>query len=228
MKEKSNEKSVEQKNPKEQDTQYFPRIFRGWFSENRMSKWALGFIIEAVLIVFSVLLALAVNEWRADAAREEKAKIALEAIHTELVENKKEFLESLSYHEEIMDTLGYYQDEGIEPPMSLLNQGIFNPALVFGTAWETAKQSGITDGLNYNLLLELSSHYQQLYRYKNLSDAIINGSYLSSTFEKSPQQILQGNYENWIFLLRDFTGRESRQAANIDTVLAELEATIKK
>lgn len=216
----------EQNEPEERQADYFPRIFRGWFSENRISKWVWGFIIEAVLIVFSVLLALAVNEWRAENARAQKAQTALKAIRSELKANRGEMSEAHEHHSSNRDTLMYYKREGLKPPMQLLAKGIFNPATVNNTAWETAKESGIIDYFDYELVLDLSSLYQRQIEYKELGNAIAQNFYVKVTMETNIEEVLQNNYENWILLLGDFSRREFGFSESNSNMLNKLEKAI--
>lgn len=218
--------SVEQTTDKGKNTGYFPRIFRGWFSESGISRWTLGFIIEALLIVFSVLLALAVNEWRAEKARAQEAQTALQAIHSELEANGEEFKEAYQHHSAKQDTLMYYRKQDETPPLQLLSGGLFNPATINNTAWEMAKQSGIIDYFDYELVLDLSALYQRQAEYKDLGNAITQNFYVKVTMDKDIEEVLQDNYENWIVLLGDFSRRERGFSEANHSLLENIEKTM--
>jgi type II secretory pathway pseudopilin PulG len=225
----SNEEAVQDSGSGNGEKTPKPKLLRTWLRDKMGSGVWIGFVLEAGLIVLSVLLALAVNEWRAERKAAQKAQTALKAIHSELEANREEFKKAMQYHRMFRDTLHYYQKRDLTPPMRLLNQGIFQPATVSETAWETAKQSGVTDHFAYELVLDLSHFYQRQSDYNELSNAIGQQLYISSTMEKSPEELLRGKYENWISLLSDFSNsREQRLMKSATELLTKVEKAIKE
>jgi hypothetical protein len=64
------------------------------------------------------------------------------------------------------DTLGAYVARHELPPERVYFGGLFNPAHVLSTAWETSRQTGATNNLPYPLVLSLAAVYdnQETYR----------------------------------------------------------------
>lgn len=59
-------------------------------------------VVEAIAIVFSVLLALGVNEWRQSMNDRALVKRVLSSLRTETIENKKQIQAALAHHEALI------------------------------------------------------------------------------------------------------------------------------
>lgn len=127
-------------------------------------------LIEAILIVFTVLLALALSEWR-DSIQEEKTKEAiLRNIISEIENNKADLESKKDYHQEVSQKLRDYLnsdslwsslnvDLGIGGLVQILNKGLQNPNLQSG-AWRSAELSGIVNSFDYETIYTLSNLYR--------------------------------------------------------------------
>ena len=71
----------------------------------RWPTWLPRVIVESALIVFSVLVALAVDEWRATRATEARAREAVAAITAELQANRSATERARDFHRGIHATL---------------------------------------------------------------------------------------------------------------------------
>ena len=126
-------------------------------------------LIEALLIVFTVLLALALNEWRNN-VKEENTKIAvLNNIIKEIENNKRLIEEVTGYHEKVFTTFEEYNSNdslwstlpnmpGITAFMPIMDQGI-KPAILQSGAWKSAELSGVVNSIDYETLYVLSNLY---------------------------------------------------------------------
>lgn len=72
------------------------------FSRLRRRKTVGRLLAEMSVIVFSVLLALAANEWRQGAARQAAVETVLEMVYSEVTRNRAEVVRSLAHHEELL------------------------------------------------------------------------------------------------------------------------------
>lgn len=131
------------------------------------------FLGEGVLIVFSILLALGVNEWRvrASAAADERAAAA--NILTELTENR-EILDGIpEYHKEIGDALFQLveelQREGVEEtrtPVEIFSSlEMLRPSIIISrfpqdVSWQLAKERGVASRFDYETARALSLTYE--------------------------------------------------------------------
>lgn len=141
----------------------------------RRPRWLPRILVESVLIVASVLLALAVDEWSEQRDEREAAEVAVQSIRAELVENRRNVARARSNHLAMRDSLAAYVAMRQAPPARLYLAGIFNPGLVHSTAWESAREAGAMDQMPYDLVLALSRIYDRQGRYQDLADGLVQG-----------------------------------------------------
>lgn len=146
----------------------------GGVTRERLLQAVPRLLFESALIVLSILLALAVAEWRD--ARRERAQVAtaLDAIARELADNRQAVTRELPYHQEVRGALaalvrdpeavaatarGQRADWGSE----VAPEGLRAPALR-STAWETAQAQGILLAMDYDVAYLVAGVYgiQQL------------------------------------------------------------------
>lgn len=127
-------------------------------------------VIEAVLIVFTVLLALALSEWRSSIKEADTRDKVLNNIINEIRANKKDLESKMDYHKEVSGRLGQYvasdslwntlqYTSGIESVIQIMHKGIQNPNLQSG-AWRSAELSGVVNSFEYETLYMLSNLYR--------------------------------------------------------------------
>ncbi len=138
-----------------------------------MSKSKLDFrhlLIEAVLIVFTVLLALALSEWRSSIKEDNTREAVLANIVREIKANKEDLESKKEYHLRMSKKIKNYLESdslwqllnyqsGIEAMMQILDSGIQNPDLQSG-AWRSAELSGIVNSFDYETIYVLSNVYR--------------------------------------------------------------------
>jgi hypothetical protein len=164
-------------------------------------------LVESALIVLSVLLALVLNEWRAEAAQRARVSQALAAVHAEIEENRRLVTAAMEYHNRVADSFSASAAAGSElPDMGVARYGLLAPASVLRTAWESAQIAGLTSELSYDLVLQLSAGYARQEEYEGLDRAMMNVAYERLTQEGVDSMVRQ--YTNYIPLQRDFAGRE--------------------
>ena len=125
---------------------------------------------ESLLIIFSILFALVINEWRANQKlRAEKNKI-LESIVLELENNLVSLQDVAPYHERVAANLGTFlaqehlQDSigdrnAIELFFQQASYGFLEPR-VQANAWQTAQLSGTLSQFENETIYELSKLYE--------------------------------------------------------------------
>ncbi len=124
---------------------------------------------EALMIVFAVLLAFLVTEWRAENREKERARLAIERIVLELEANLAELDRVGDYHSETGRLMADYvsQIEAGEVParglfmreaIEVMPRGI-NPPQLNRTAWEYALASGVLDPVEYDVVADLAAVY---------------------------------------------------------------------
>ena len=129
------------------------------------------YIIEGLLIVFSVLFALAINKLAENYQTEEKKNIAINKIKEELKNNSKIIKEWNVKHQEIKQNLDdilvgkndslksqLFKNNFLHPEI-LTNKKGFISSLLTNTAWETAKTTGIVSEFDFETTQKLSYVY---------------------------------------------------------------------
>lgn len=98
--------------------------------------WSL-LLVEAALVVISVLLALALNSWREASAHHALAQRAVQAVVDETAGNCATIRDVLPYHEEVLDGQAQYRGLGL--------------ALLRNDAWSSAQSAGAAAHIEYEL-----------------------------------------------------------------------------
>lgn len=131
--------------------------------------WIARAAIEAVLIVFAVVLGFVVNEWRAEVRAEREAAVALERIEREMANNAAILETVIPYHEGVIERIGVAVaaiESGEAPERGvflmlipeILPRGMQEPRLS-RIAWDYAEQRGEMDPLDYALVSDLAYIY---------------------------------------------------------------------
>lgn len=184
--------------------------------------WLLRVLTESLLIVFSVLVALAVDEWREGRQRAERAEAAAHSVRSELRENVQIVERARANHLAMRDSLRVYAARGQPPPPKVYLNGIFNPGLVHSTAWESARETGATAEMPYPLVLVLSRTYDRQARYRTLSDALVQ-DLMGQIRREGMETVLRDGSASFIPLQEDFVNRESVLLRAYDRALVELD-----
>jgi hypothetical protein len=173
----------------------------------RLRSWLPRAIFESSLIVFSVLLALALNEWRAGAAQRDRAAQALEAIRGELEENRRLVLDSREYHVGLAASFQQALETGAEKPdLEAMGRGLLSPALVRRNAWESAQNTDLLAHLPYETILRLSTVYAHQAMYEDVSRALAQVAYQQAILEGFEAMIR--HYPRYILIQNDVAGKE--------------------
>ncbi len=124
--------------------------------------------VESLLIVFSVLLALALNEYRTSLKEREATEQALHSIQEELKVNKAIVQDWHRIHQEVLKNVQEYRTQP-ERFDSLVQNGQFKfeyllngtlvPSVIRSTAWETTKHVGLIQHFDLTLASSLSYIY---------------------------------------------------------------------
>jgi len=111
--------------------------------------------LEAASVIFAVLVALAVDEWRGERANHEIAIRALTGIANEIEVNRDELRGT---HEENGNFLARL-DSALSSGATAASAG-FEYALLSASAWETAQITRATSYVDYDLVQRLARTYE--------------------------------------------------------------------
>ena len=138
--------------------------------------------LEAVMVVFAVLVALGFEEWRDERQMQEFADRARTAVLAEVEANLEEFRTTETGLSESVDGLGEVVRE--DDP-SLLVDGISLTLPDISTAaWGAALASQATPYLDYDWVIQVSRGYEAADLYSTMADGLIDA--LSSVIGGTP------------------------------------------
>lgn len=121
-------------------------------------------IVEFVSILFAVLLALGINQWKDNRNNHKLAVSSLEKINHEISENKEILSAMITAHEKsklkIDSLLIKYKN-----PQFTVDSVDFSFVLINTTSWETAKLTNAISYMKFDLVTNLSKiyHFQNYY-----------------------------------------------------------------
>lgn len=189
----------------------------------KMPAWMPRALFESALIVFSVLLALAVDQWRENRDVAARARQAIAAITTELQANRRAAENARNFHQGLHDRLKEIAGRQQIPTAAEAANGMFNPAPLLQTAWSAAREARALDSLPYDLVLKLSRVYEWQQAYSQLGHAIANDVYIDLR-RRGFDAVLREGFVGFVLLTSDFAGRENQLIARYDDALAALAA----
>ena len=190
-------------------------------------------LIEALLIVFTVLLALTLNEWRTNVKERKLKDKALKNIISEIRSNKEDIESKLDYHLQISENIKLYlsndslwatldHTSGIGAVSTIMTRGIANPNLQSG-AWNSAVLSGVVNSFEYDVLYKLSNLYQVQENGPNSTWKIMAGFFSeSSSFDPANARQVTMKFQ---LAFRELYSQERSLLKDYEKALSLLEAS---
>jgi len=185
--------------------------------------WLPRVIFESALITVSILLALALDEWRDERQTEETVVQAMANFLHEIKQNKARIDDAAPFNRGLHDVLSRrYQVGDITSTTEFINAvESYTPVVLQSTAWETALTTGSVTKMNYNLVSALSLTYGLQSRYQETArlgmEDLLRPQNLSA-------DVLDLAIYNSIRYLNNVTGME----AELSIVYGEAEAVLRK
>lgn len=131
--------------------------------------WLGKLLVESLLIVLSILLALAVDSWREGRRNAARAEQALAGFEAEIRRNKAALEAVAPYHVQLLNRLGEQIGKGeirrFEDFRKLAGFQGLRPAILEATAWRTAMATGTLEHLDYEMAQALSRLYTRQERF---------------------------------------------------------------
>jgi len=175
-----------------------------------------------MLIVVSILVALYLDEWRADRQDAENIEHALANFVSEIQQNRARVEDAAPFNQGLRHVLSRRQEvRAIESVATFVNIiESYNSVVLQSTAWETAIATGALAKMNYNLVSALSLTYSLQNRYQQVSR-------MGKAEMTSPQNLSQDKLDlavyNAIRYLDDVTSMETE----LGVVYSEAESVIR-
>ncbi len=158
-------------------------------------------IIEFFSIVLGVLLALGVNQWRENANNEERAEAALVNIKNEIESNKKTLQIIYENNRQTLEAINKNAAENED------SEHTYIPGIQLSNiAWTTMLNTGITNYIDYDLMLQLSATYSIHDVYKQTAKSFVDANLTLSAYsialgnEVNNDQMAEGFKDTFLML----------------------------
>ena len=118
-------------------------------------------MVESVLVVGSILLALAFDEWSEDRENQDLADRSLSNFEREIEQNRVRLEDVTLFHAGLRDLLANMDAGAAAVPSTTIRNIMegFQPAILVNTAWETAVATGTLAYMDYDVVSGLSLTY---------------------------------------------------------------------
>jgi fumarate reductase subunit C len=143
-----------------------PNDSRRWFSRKNLPAWIGKISREVFTIVFSVMLALILNELRSIQKEKAESVKILRAIEKELEENLNQTSTAAEYRQHMLTNW----DETIREYNGIQLRG----AYVVSSAWEIAKNRNVVSAIDVQLSIRLTQIYEWQQRYNSLQQTTLH------------------------------------------------------
>jgi hypothetical protein len=183
----------------------------------------LPLIRDVSLLLVGAVLALGADQWRESRAEERRMTLAVASIRAELSENLARVESARAHHLLMADTLSQYQKRRELPPEAVYFGGVFRPALLLSTAWQTARETGALSQLPYALVLRLAPVYESQDKYRSMGEAIGQGTMLEAQ-RRGALAVFRDGFANFILVEQDFSNREAVLARSYREALTALDS----
>lgn len=191
-------------------------------SSGNTSVWLPRVIFESALITVSILLALALDEWREDRQDLQTVEQALSNFLSEIEQNKARVDDAAPFNLGLRNVLDQRYREGnigsIDEFISILES--YTPVVLQSTAWETALATGSVTKMDYSLVSALSLTYGLQSRYQESSRQTISDL-------TSPQNLSTDRLELAIYNSVRYLDAVTLMESELSVVYDEAEAVIR-
>ena len=171
---------------------------------SRRREWILKTVFESGLILFGLIVALLLNDWRDGRVRHQRVHDALMSIEAELTANVKGIDAVIRHNEEMLAALEESKKTG-KPYM----QGIVSAIAVGATAWNATRDGGITNDISFATLVTLGAAYDDQAGFLDEIHTFLNQLYAKSDpdeYRRNPA-LLQGIFNDFTLHARGLRQR---------------------
>ena len=129
--------------------------------------WMAQGVFQGALIVGSILIALAFDEWREEREEDELVARALYSFSLELKQNLERLDDAVPFNSALFDYFSRSHAAGEIDSIDKVNEVVrgLQPTILENTAWSTAVATGALAKMDYELVAALSLTYSMQSRY---------------------------------------------------------------
>lgn len=192
-----------------------------WMSRLLGKAWLPQLLVNGGVMVTSILLALAINGWKANQHDQELIARVISNFENEIKRNKSRITDVSEYHDGIQQVL---QDRNASGDMKSITEfrhvmDAMQPVLLTNSAWETAVATSVLAKMDFELVSALTLTYNTQTRfdenYRTTARALL-----------SPGNLTEQNLEPTIYnasqFVTDIIAQEAELVAYYDQMLKML------
>jgi len=182
-------------------------------------------VLQCALIVFSIVLALAVDQWQGERSDRDLALQSLDGFEREIGANRAKLEDKTDYYVTLRDVVPRMDSAGklrtADEFYDMLGVQSFQPPALQATAWQTAVATGALRLLDYPTVDALSRAYNQQARYERVSESRMPEFLRTGT---APQGATRAMVRATLLYMDDEVREEKSLAAEFDNALAKIAA----
>ena len=181
-------------------------------------------LVESVLVVGSILLALALDDWNEDLEFQNLADRSLVNFEREIQKNRLRLADVTLFHLGLRDVLVNMDASAVAVPATTIRNIMegFQPAILVSTAWETAVATGALGYMEYDVVAGLSLTYNLQERLVTLNRSGLN-DLLVGGLRRGETELLVYAANRY---MRELTGAEQELEGVYDLVLGLIAETV--
>ena len=185
--------------------------------------WLSRVFFESALIVVSILLALALDEWRQDREEQKLVHRSILTFEREIRQNRARVSSLSPYHTGLKEVLSRMENSGAINSVKDFRDIMegFEPEVLLDSAWETAVATGALSDMPYEIVSGLSLTYSHQ---KRFTDMYISGQSDLLRAGNLTEENLASTVYAALRYMADVTVAETQLVAVYDQVLEQLDA----
>lgn len=135
--------------------------------ESKVGEWLPRALTESVLIVLSILMALALDEWQEDQEIQDLIDRSLINFSNELTRNKSRIVDVSAYHQGVWQVLQKRSSNGSTASIVEFRNimDAMQPVVLTNSAWQTAVATGALGRMDFELVSALTLTYNTQFRF---------------------------------------------------------------
>ncbi len=181
--------------------------------------------IQILSIIFGILLALSLNEWKESRNNEHLALTTLRNFKEELASNKRAIEAAMKDQQTFLESLQKQSGQPETKKEKTITLPEINMPDVVTTAWETALVTKATVYIDYDLISSLAELYLQQKWLLSLEDKVFQTILSPYSYEKkNSENLVRSLYVS----LKNIMQVEGKLLAMYDTALKKIEAVAGK
>ena len=187
----------------------------------KVGEWLPRALVESVLIVVSILLALALDEWQDDQEIQELIDRSITNFVNEVTQNRSRIEDVSAYHQGVQQILKQRSSNGGLQSIDFRNiMEALQPIVLTSSAWQTAVATGALGRMDFELVSALTLTYNTQLRFDDNYRSVLRTLLTPNSLQQQNLELTTYNASRFI---ADVTAAESELSVYYEQTLNILE-----